>query len=301
MSTDYEGGPEWISQAEAARLQGVSRQAIHKLVRNGRLRSLRIGGHVLVARHDVEAFNPKPSGRPVIGDTREVDRIKSILDRCDAATRRDLFNHLKSLEPPHPVESLLNVNSEVILEALNRASELTMRMFRGVIAEAAFDLYIARHLEGTTSHPIEGNPPYDFRLSDEFGSVNIQVKLQRSLGGKPYVSSGDFVVETQRTRGGKRRAGEGSTRPYRFGEFDILAVCMQPSSGRWDKYRYTVARWLRPHPTDARSIATLQAVASEPNEDWTDDYLHCLEWFRSGIEKTVRGDLSVRNEDRPKA
>jgi hypothetical protein len=35
---------EWISQAEASRIRGVSRQAIAKLVANGRLRCLEIGG-----------------------------------------------------------------------------------------------------------------------------------------------------------------------------------------------------------------------------------------------------------------
>lgn len=55
---------EWISQAEAARLRGVTRQAIAKLVGNGRLRSLDVGGRALVSRADVLAFEPNPAGRP---------------------------------------------------------------------------------------------------------------------------------------------------------------------------------------------------------------------------------------------
>ena len=54
----------WISQAEAARLRGVTRQAIAKLVRQSRLRILTIGGHKLVRREDVEDFQPRESGRP---------------------------------------------------------------------------------------------------------------------------------------------------------------------------------------------------------------------------------------------
>ncbi len=54
---------EWISQAEAARLRGVSRQAIAKLVKSGRLRGVKIGGHVLVNRADVQQFVPKRAGR----------------------------------------------------------------------------------------------------------------------------------------------------------------------------------------------------------------------------------------------
>lgn len=66
MSTYFESiDPEgWISQAEAARIRGVTRQAISKLVKGGRLRTLDIGGNTLVSRKDVEAYEPLPPGRP---------------------------------------------------------------------------------------------------------------------------------------------------------------------------------------------------------------------------------------------
>jgi excisionase family DNA binding protein len=63
MSTYFEP-EEWISQAEAARLRGVSRQAISKLVQADRIGALSIGGHVLVRRSDVIAYVPKKAGRP---------------------------------------------------------------------------------------------------------------------------------------------------------------------------------------------------------------------------------------------
>jgi excisionase family DNA binding protein len=55
---------DWISQAEAAQLRGVSRQAISKLIRKGRLKSMVIGGHTLVSRADVLSFQPRAAGRP---------------------------------------------------------------------------------------------------------------------------------------------------------------------------------------------------------------------------------------------
>ena len=61
---------EWISQAEASRLRGVSRQAISKLVSNGRLRTVEVGGRIFVSRADVLAFEPNPAGRPK-GTARE--------------------------------------------------------------------------------------------------------------------------------------------------------------------------------------------------------------------------------------
>jgi len=68
LSTHYPGSDfspaDWISQAEAARLRGVTRQAIARLVKRERLRTLEIGGHTLVHRADVESFEPHPAGRP---------------------------------------------------------------------------------------------------------------------------------------------------------------------------------------------------------------------------------------------
>lgn len=68
MSTNSPEEPivpsDWISQAEAAELRGVSRQAISKLVRNGRLRTVNVGGHTLVNRADLLTYRPKPAGRP---------------------------------------------------------------------------------------------------------------------------------------------------------------------------------------------------------------------------------------------
>lgn len=66
MSThsDETTDEDWISQAEAARLRGVSRQAVARLVVRGRLAVRRIGGRDLVLRDEVLTFDPLPSGRP---------------------------------------------------------------------------------------------------------------------------------------------------------------------------------------------------------------------------------------------
>lgn len=53
---------QWISQAQAAKLRGVSRQAIERLVRKGRFETLSIGGKTLLKRSEIEEFQPKPPG-----------------------------------------------------------------------------------------------------------------------------------------------------------------------------------------------------------------------------------------------
>jgi excisionase family DNA binding protein len=68
MSTHFSessaSSEDWVSQAEAARLRGVSRQAIARLIKKGRFRVLRIAGKVLLRRAEVKAFEPEPAGRP---------------------------------------------------------------------------------------------------------------------------------------------------------------------------------------------------------------------------------------------
>lgn len=54
---------DWITQAEAARLRQVSRQAIAKLVGSGRLRVVSFGGRSFVSRQEVLAFSALPPGR----------------------------------------------------------------------------------------------------------------------------------------------------------------------------------------------------------------------------------------------
>jgi len=63
VSTEFKA-EDWISQAEAARLRRVSRQAIAKLVQTKRLRTMEIGGHVLIRREDILGFQRKKAGRP---------------------------------------------------------------------------------------------------------------------------------------------------------------------------------------------------------------------------------------------
>ncbi|MBK6843880.1 MAG: helix-turn-helix domain-containing protein [Gemmatimonadetes bacterium] len=65
MSTHSAGDTDdiWISQAEAARLRGVSRQAVARLVARGRLTVRRIGGRDLVRRDEVTSYKPLPAGR----------------------------------------------------------------------------------------------------------------------------------------------------------------------------------------------------------------------------------------------
>jgi excisionase family DNA binding protein len=54
-----------ISQTEAARLRGVSPEAIADLIRRGRLSPVDVGGKRFLRRSEVESFEKQKGGRPL--------------------------------------------------------------------------------------------------------------------------------------------------------------------------------------------------------------------------------------------
>lgn len=225
----------------------------------------------------------------------EVDDIKLLLERCNKKQRREIFDLLRAEFPIHALEAKLNIPAELILEAIDRASDLTLRGVRGVIAEIAFKLNVADKLKGWTSEELQGDFPYDFLLRDQVGAVRVQVKMQRLKGQIPMMANQGYkrlpadmyVVETQRTRGGKDHKTGEDTRPYKFGEFDVLAVSMHPSTHEWSSFMYTVANWLLPRPENKSLMLKFQPVAKNPNNVWAGSIEKCIRWFRSKEKKTI--------------
>jgi excisionase family DNA binding protein len=303
---------EWLSQAEAARRRNVSKQAIAKLIKRGRLRTLQVGGHVLVHRDDVDNFVAQKAGRPKQEKTVEkVERVRQLIQDLTPEEQRELLIYIRSRVQRHPLEQSLNIDAEAVLDAIDRADELIMRNIRGVIAEAAFGRYVLSKLAHYTSH----NPAIDadkgqysdYVLSDQTGYIYVQVKLQRSEQKQPKVlGNGFYAVEVQRTRTGVREVQsedeEGKTitiqektRPYRPGQFDILAVCMYPSTNDWGKFLYTLSKWLVRNPKNKSEIKVIQPVPQKPdNETWTDNLDTCVQWLRSDVEKTISNPPTPR-------
>jgi hypothetical protein len=215
--------------------------------------------------------------------------VRKLLARCTPAERATLFHELRAAHPIHEFEAVIGAPAEMILEAVHRAPELTRRMLRGVIADAAFRTFVVAALErdGWRDVTPEGNFAFDYKLDDGRGPIAIQVKLQRSVRGAPVVRNGTrygfadevFLTETQKSRTGTDGAAN-QTRPYRYGEFDVLAVSMQPSTGQWTRYMYTLGRWLLvgKQPDE---MARLQPVSMKLGDFWTDDFRTAVQWFRS--------------------
>ncbi|RPI87526.1 MAG: hypothetical protein EHM41_04720 [Chloroflexi bacterium] len=237
----------------------------------------------------------------------KTDQIKILLQELTKDQQQEIFEYLKTLFGKHPLEEKLNLDSEAILEAIYRADELILRNFRGVIAEAAFNRFILRRIGKYEVLDIVGydSDKYDYLIRANSREIRVQVKLQRSEKGKPKIlGNGMYAVEVQRTRTGKRKLTQKpeigyketelviQTRPYAFGQFDLIAVCMYPSTGDWSNFMYTVSSWLLPRPNEAHLIKVIQPVAKEPNDDWTDDFETCIQWYESNLNKRIANPIA---------
>ena len=171
------------------------------------------------------------------------------------------------------------------------------RGVRGIIAEAIFAEKIVAPLAtmGWGVVHFVGDQPYDFLISNAGVNLRIQVKLQRLEKGIPKIASkrrypGDeefFIVEVQKTRTGKDAATQEDTRPYRFGELDILAVSMHPSTKDWNKFLFTVGDWLLPRLENEALIEIMQPVPKEPNDVWTDKLDIAVGWVAAKEKKRI--------------
>jgi len=225
----------------------------------------------------------------------EIDEVVQWLGSCSDEERATVLAFLRRKQPIHALEQQIGLPAEAILDAIGQAAGLTLRMLRGVLAEAAFAHRVLASLPLVDRTP-PGDHAYDYLLEDESGSFRLQVKLQRSKAGQPMYAwealrrlpKDQFVVETWKTRGGRGAEGR-DTRPYRFGEFDVLAVSMQPSTGDWSRFHYTVAAWLHPDPQRPDQLLKFQPVAPVPNADWTDDLETVVGWLRSGVQRRIGG------------
>jgi hypothetical protein len=227
------------------------------------------------------------------------DEACRIIEQTNDEERRIILAYLRERVPLHTLETEWNTTAEEILTAIARSSDLTLRGIRGILAEAIFEkrLLPALEREGWEAVKIIGDQSYDFLMERGEAQVRIQVKLQRKERGEPkeYAarSRGSlkcpagkiYAVEVQKTRSGERD-GE-KTRPYRFGDFDILAVNLHPATGRWERFSFTVGSWLLPRAKAPNLIEIFQPVPITPDEYWTDDLSRCIEWLLAGTTKRL--------------
>lgn len=126
----------------------------------------------------------------------EVDRVKHLLEQCSTAQRKAIFDLLRVEFPIHALETKWNIPAELILEAIDRSSDLIKRGVRGIIAEVAFRIHVVAKLKGWDSQELVGNLPYDFVLEDKLGRVRVQVKMQRLKEQAPMMANQGYAYQS---------------------------------------------------------------------------------------------------------
>lgn len=225
--------------------------------------------------------------------SERAEKAKTMIESLTPEELQTLVAYLRSKLPKHALEEKWGITYELILDAIARAQDITQRGVRGVIAEAVFAAEVLPKIKGWKGVEVTGDQPFDFKILRESDNreIRIQVKLQRTEGGEPLsrkiFGPGTFVVEVQKTRSGVKRKRKAEsptadaapvpekTRPYQFGEFDIIAVNMQPSTRDWTRFMYTVAPWLIPRAANLSLIEIMQPVSATRSEVWTDSIEEC--------------------------
>lgn len=226
------------------------------------------------------------------------DQVCKLIEGATEEEQRIILAYLRERIPLHTLETEWKTTAEEILTAIARSSDLTLRGIRGILAEAIFEKRLLPKIErkGWTAIKIVGDQSYDFLIQRGKSQIRIQVKLQRKEKGEPkeYAArsrarlkcpSGKIYVEVQKTRSGERK-GE-NTRPYRFGDFDILAVNLHPATGDWERFVFTVGNWLLPRTKAPNLIEIFQPVPITPDDYWTDDLSRCIKWVLSGTQRRL--------------
>ncbi len=142
-----------------------------------------------------------------------------------------------------------------------------------------------------------GRSSVRFCASQEGKELRIQVKLQRKeAGGADEFSERKrtalhkaldqlFCVEVRKTRSGETKGK--ATRPSHFGDFDILAVNLHPSTDDWRRFIFTPGKWLLPREKDPELIEIFQPVPQAPDSYWTDDLETCVKWYQDDNPRTL--------------
>jgi hypothetical protein len=178
------------------------------------------------------------------------------------------------LFPPHGIAGWNGFFRIFALTALRQPLRRLTRKRTSRPAPLVLD--ILPKMDGWESDPPIGDVSWDACLKKNGRSVRIQVKMQRKLAGQPMLRRGFHVVEVQRTRTRRSKDG-GDTRPYRFGEFDLLAVCMQASTGSWHSFMYIPSKSLTPKTLATDQIETLQSIPEfGDNGVWSTDLATAL-------------------------
>ena len=147
-STNRKNLEGYVSQAEAARIRGVSPQAIADLIRRCRLSTIHVAGRTLVLRSEVEAFIAKAkTGRP---PKKELRKSKVENEKTRTSTKSTATIHKEYVSRAEAAR-LRGVSQPAIVDLIRRGRLKT-------VSVAGQTLLFRAEVENFVPRPRTGRP-----------------------------------------------------------------------------------------------------------------------------------------------
>lgn len=167
-------------------------------------------------------------------------------------------------ETLHKLESHFDLTSREILDIITRRHRLEIAV-RGGVAEHHLQGYLegAADVRSASQIDKDGQPDFDVILTSG-RRITVECKNVSPVRR----GDGTIKVETQKTRASK---GNPQSRFYRRDQFDVVAACLWPVTGRWE-YRFKATIALEPHKEFSQRVAAIQIV----EDSWSDTISEAL-------------------------
>ena len=134
----------YLSQVEAARIIGISKQAMSNLVRRGYFNTTEVAGRILICRFEVESLGARHKGRP----RKEVsDKKKASTSWMEKKQKESSANYISQTD----AASIRGVSRQAIANLIRRGRLTT-------ITVAGRTLVLRSEIEAFVPQPV-GHPP----------------------------------------------------------------------------------------------------------------------------------------------
>lgn len=160
----------------------------------------------------------------------------------------------------HELEEDFELPASEILDVISSARRLGVAV-RGGVAERHLERVLRADpsLRDVVPIDVDGEPDFQVKLHDG-RTERVECKV---TSPEPY-ADGHPKVEVQKTRGSK---GDPASRFYSPTQFEVVAACVWPVTGRWE-FRFRRASELPRHPSHPDRLAVMHRV----DETWDHRY-----------------------------
>jgi hypothetical protein len=135
----------YVFPAEAARIVGITKQAMSKLIRQGYFTTKTVGGRILILRSEAASFVARPKGRP----TKEMQvRPRPLAHSAEVIDRGNAERYISQAE----AAGIRGVSKQAIADLIRRGRFTTVTI-------AGRRLVIRSEVEEFVAKPKLGRPP----------------------------------------------------------------------------------------------------------------------------------------------